>query len=99
MSEVIQKNNQDAYAFNNRALAFIKSNQLEKAKSDLDYSKKLDSDNPFLFKNYYLYYKQLGEIEKACQALQIALQKDMSEYGEEYDSNELIKLQVENCKQ
>ncbi|GJM36555.1 MAG: TPR repeat-containing protein YrrB [Saprospiraceae bacterium] len=97
LTTVIEKNTQDAYAFNNRALALIKVGKLEMAKSDLDESKKLDSQNPFLYKNYFLYYKEKNDLQNACQAIEEALKKDMSEYGEENDTKGLKKLKNEFC--
>ena len=98
LTEVIKNNKQDAYAYNNRGLAYIKLGKLEKAASDLQNSKSLDHQNPFLYKNYFLYYKSLNNLDKACQEIEVALQKDMSEYGGQKDTEELMKMKRENCK-
>lgn len=97
LDNVLKKNSQDAYALCNRALGFIKIRELEKAKSDLDNSKKLDNENPFLHKNYFLYYKEKGEKENACEAIEEALKKKMSDYGGDEDTKELIQMKNEYC--
>jgi len=97
LSEVLKKNSQDAYAYNNRALGFIKIGELEKAKLDLEKSLKLDNKNPFLYKNYFWYYKEKEEHENACKALEEALKMSVSDYGEENDTKELKELKNKFC--
>ena len=97
LNNVLMENNKDAYAYSNRALGFIKTGELKKAKSDLDKSKELDDENPFLHKNYFLYYKEKGDTENACEAIEEALKKKMSDYGGNEDTKELKKMKNEFC--
>ncbi|MEO1518922.1 MAG: tetratricopeptide repeat protein [Bacteroidota bacterium] len=97
LTEALQADDADAYAYNNRALAHLKMGQLKKAKSDLEHSKAIDPDNPFLYKHYFFYHQQLGEQAEACQALGQALGKKMGEYGEASDTEELLSLQKAHC--
>lgn len=97
LTEAISRNNQNAYAYNNRGLAYMKLGEFERAESDLENSKKLDDQNPFLYKNYFLLYKEKNELENACEAIEEALKMDMSEYGRVNDTNELKKLKKEFC--
>ena len=97
LTEIIDKGNQHAFAYNNRGLAYLKLKDFEKAKSDFEESKNLDDQNPFLYKNYFLYYKEKNEMGNACKALEEALTKDMSMYGEEHDTKELKKLKAKFC--
>lgn len=98
LSEVLQDNNQDAHAYNNRAYAFILSGNTEKAKADLEASLKLDQENPILFKNFFFYYKALGDIDKACESIGTALSKNMMDYGLEKDTIELTRLKKKFCR-
>lgn len=97
LDEVLKTDEPNAFAYNNRALAFIKIGELEKVKSDLDHSKGLDPENPFLYKHYFFYYKEKGELKNACNALEEALEKKMSDYGVENDTQELRRLKAEFC--
>jgi Flp pilus assembly protein TadD len=97
LNKIIEKESQDAFAYNNRALALIRIGELEMAKSDLDKSLQLDSQNPFVYKNYFFYYKEKKEKENACKAIEEALKKDMSEYGDNTDTHELKELKKEFC--
>ncbi len=97
LTKVINNNKKDAYAYNNRGLAYIKTAEYLKAKSDLDASKNLNNQNPFLYRNYFFLYQTKNDLEKACKALAIALQQDMSEYGRAKDTAELKRLKREFC--
>lgn len=97
LNEVIQKNDQDPFAYSNRAWALIQVGELDKAKLDLDASKKLDDQNPFLYKNYFHYYQGKKDSEAACQALDEALKMDMSKYGEPKDREALMQLKGKFC--
>lgn len=85
LNTVITPNKKDAFALNNRGLAYYQLGDFDAAKSDLDAALKLDASNPFLFKNYYLVYKAQNNLKAACDALQLALKLDMGYYGNPED--------------
>lgn len=81
LNTVIEANKKDAFALNNRGLAYYELGDPDAAKRDLDAALELDATNPFLFKNYYLVYKAQNNLKQACEALQTALRLDMGYYG------------------
>lgn len=85
------------YAFNNRAHASILLGKLDSAKRDLDHSLSLDPENPFVYKNYFLYYQAVGKADEACSQLAIALSKNMAEYGYPNDAKKLKALHEKHC--
>lgn len=97
LTNVIQLNSDAPYALNNRALAYIKVGKLNLAINDLDNSKKLDEENPFLFENYFYYYLEMNDMEKACKSIEEALNKRISDYGDQIDMERMIKLKEESC--
>lgn len=73
LSKAIGLNKEDAFAYNNRAMGFIKLHEFNKAWRDLEKSKELNPDNPYLLKNYGLYYMADSQMDKACQFFKLAL--------------------------
>lgn len=98
LNSVIIESKEDSYALNNRALGLINLGRFEEAKLDLDKSSEIDQENPFLYKNYSLYYIGIGDKEKACKNLNLALEKNMSDYGYQKDSDEILKLKSKHCE-
>jgi superkiller protein 3 len=97
LNQVLAQSQDDAYALNNRALGLIYLTRIEESKRDLDKSFEIDSENPFLYKNYFLYFQAIGDMDKACRNLKMALSKDMAVYGYPKDSAELKKLWETRC--
>ena len=97
LDQVLAQSQDDAYALNNRALGLIYLTRIEESKRDLDKSFEIDSENPFLYKNYFLYFQAIGDMDKACRNLKMALSKDMTVYGYPKDSAELKELWQTRC--
>jgi superkiller protein 3 len=97
LDQVLAQSQDDAYALNNRALGLIYLTRIEESKRDLDKSFEIDSENPFLYKNYFLYFQAIGDMDKACRNLKMALSKDMAVYGYPKDSAELKELWETRC--
>lgn len=97
LNRVIDQDPNEPYARNNRALGNIQLKKFDLAKVDLDKSASLDNENPFLYKHYFLYYKAIGQKEKACKCLEQALAKNMANYGSNKDSDELNQILTDFC--
>jgi tetratricopeptide (TPR) repeat protein len=97
MDEIINEGYKDAFVYNNRALGLIKLEKYNIAKLDLDNSKSLDDQNPFVYRNYFLYYMGIGDKIKACKNIEKALSLDIIKYGWKKDVVEFEKLHLENC--
>lgn len=87
----------DAYAFNNRALAYLKINNFKNAELDVLKSIKLNPNNPYAFKTNALLLIEQRKITMACEQLKIAEEKGYYFFGNESDKEEVILLQKKYC--
>ncbi|WP_018341665.1 tetratricopeptide repeat protein [Cytophaga aurantiaca] len=96
----ISGDNKNAYAYNNRALVYIKLNQLDKAREDVEQSKLLNNRNPYVFKHSALIYIQLKKYDMACMELQKAKDLGYADFlgGHEADRNEVDHLMNTYCR-
>ena len=94
---VLSDGYEHSFIYNNRALALLKLDSLSEAKQALDTALKLDEDNPFVYYNYYQYYKKIGDDELACENLSSALAKDVLAYGLASDLRLFERLQRKEC--
>lgn len=99
INRIIDNNETDAFAYNNRAKAHINLKQYDKAISDLDKSKSIDPNNPFLYRNYYDYYMALDNREKACKSIKYALLLDVLDYGSQEQLDLYNKLAMDCNKE
>lgn len=97
LTESIENGFNHSFAFNNRALGYIKNNQLEEALVDLQKAEKMDNENPFVYRNYYHYYRKKGDSVLACKYLQKALSLDILKYSLPKDKTAMEDLLKENC--
>jgi tetratricopeptide (TPR) repeat protein len=86
------------YAYNNRALAYIMKNELDKAKADIDKSMELDPANPYVYKHRGLMFLKLNNKESACMDFNTAITLGYREFGNESDKLEVDQLIEKNCK-
>lgn len=85
----LNKEGDNAFAYNNRGYAKYKLNDYEGAMKDIQESIRLNPDNSFVYKNRALIYLSLDSINFACQDLEKANTLGFSEdYGQE--ANDLI---------
>lgn len=94
----IQLDTTNAYAFNNRALVYLKLSDFEKARIDVNKSIQLDNRNPYAYKHSAMIYIELKEFEKACIELSTADELGYATFGNESDSNEVESLINKYCK-
>ncbi|HSY61411.1 MAG TPA: tetratricopeptide repeat protein [Cytophaga sp.] len=88
----------NAYAFNNRALTYLKLGDFEKARQDINTSKLLNDKNPYVYKHSALIYIELKQYDLACTELQKAKELDYASFGNEGDKNEVDQLIEKYCK-
>lgn len=88
----------NAWAFNNRALAYLKLNKLDMARADVNKSIELDSENPFAFKHSALIYIALGDMDSACQDLKKAMDMETTNRMNEFGLKEIEVLMEEYCE-
>ena len=94
---MLEEGYEHSFIYNNRALGLLKIGRLAAAKENLDIAQKLDPDNPFVDFNYFLYYQEKGDDNRACKYLAAALEKDVLAYGLEDDLRSFRSLQAEHC--
>lgn len=98
LTQVLDIDKNDPFALSNRAFGYIQIGQYSLAKVDLDRSSKYDDENPFLHRNYFMYYRAQNEFERACSSLRTALNKDMVDYGSKKDTENLSRMLTESCE-
>jgi len=97
LDQVIQQDEMYSFALNNRALGSVMIGDYESALLDLKRSFDLDKENPYLYKGLFWYYYMVGSEQIACDLLQTAMEKDMKEYGNFKDTEELEQLFASHC--
>ncbi len=97
LDELISSGYEHAFTYNNRALGLIKTKRFDEALADLKKSKEMNSENPFLYKNYCLYYLAIADTTKACESIDKALSLNALKYGFRKDIKNMRKLKIENC--
>lgn len=98
LNTAIDLDKSNAFAYNNRALLFLKQSDLENARKDVDRSIKLSETNPYAFKHSAMIYIELNEIEKACIDLYRADELGYKDFGNESDANDVEDLIKKYCK-
>ena len=100
LNNAIQLDSINAWAFSNRALAYLKQNKFDLARIDVNKSFQLDNKNPFAYKHSALIYIALKDFESACidlnKAKELSVSKRMVEYGLE-EISVLIKKYCETA--
>ena len=94
-SILIDVNN--AWAFSNRALAYLKLNKLGLARKDVDKSIRMDDSNPFAYKHSALIYIAVKDLDSACSELEKAVILETSSRMADRKLDEIVKLQNEYC--
>lgn len=93
-NKVLEFNPNDPLGYSNRSYNLYKLGDLKGAHKDIDKSIKLYPGNSYAYRIKALIYLEEGKLEKACENIQIALNKGFTSlYGDE-----VINLQNENCK-
>lgn len=94
----IQLNKNNAWAYSNRALAYLKLNEIELARIDVTKSIKLDNQNPFAYKHSALIYIAIGDNESACIELDKAAKLQTSFRMADHKLEEIALLKKEYCE-
>lgn len=98
LNKAISLDDKNAYAYSNRALLFLKLENLENAQLDIEQSIKIDNTNPYAYKHKGMIYLELKDSEKACEALNYAKELGYEEFRKgEPDSQEVEELIKVNC--
>lgn len=72
LNHAIRLDSLNAWAYSNRAWAYLMTNELDKARNDVNISKRLDDQNPYVYLHSALIYIALTDYDSACQELEIA---------------------------
>lgn len=94
----IKLDSNNSWAYNNRALAYLKLEKLEKAMADVNKSISMDNQNPFAFKHRALIYIEQGELNLACNDLTEASTLSLLERMSDQRIEEIDKLIQNYCK-
>lgn len=94
---MISEGYEHSFIFNNMAAGLLNLDQLKEAKAALDKAQELDEENPFVYYNYYQYFKKKGDLTQACENLSTALSLDVLVYGIPADLEKWEGLQKKEC--
>lgn len=98
LKKAIQLDNNNAWAYNNRALVNLKLNNLDLARADVNKSIQIDDKNPYAYKNSALIYISLEDFDSACHEINIAEGLGLSKRMTGNDLEELNKLRQKFCE-
>lgn len=91
----LDKNN--AFAYSNRALAYIKLDRLHAARADITRSIEINNENPWAYKHSALIYIALGEMDQACLELNKAAKIKLSRHMADHKYDEIESLIIKHC--
>ena len=86
-----------AFAYSNRALAYIMLEKYDEAMQDLERSIDLNQDNPYAYKHRGILFLKTGHKAAACEEFNEAIRKGYRDFGNEADKGEVDFLIKENC--
>lgn len=94
----IKLDENNAYAYSNRALAYLKLNKLDLALNDINISLKLDDENSYAYKHRALIFIALKDYESACNDLNKAIEDESEMIGTKNHMNEIENLKKKYCQ-
>lgn len=97
LSKAIEINSSDAYAYNNRALGYIRQNKLGLAEVDLAKSQFLEPDNPFLLKNYGYFFLKKNNKNKACEYFKLSIKVQYSDWWDKAELDKINQAIANHC--
>lgn len=97
LNRMLAEGFEHSFIYNNKASALLNLDRLDEAKDALEKALELDAENPFVYYNYYQYYKKKGDLIKACENISIATQKNVLDYGLNNDLLFFQSIQKKEC--
>lgn len=88
----------NAWAYNNRALSYLKLNKTDLARMDVDQSIRMDEKNPYAYKNSALIYISKQDYDSACRDIKKAESLELSKRMTGNDLEDLLKLKQAYCE-
>ncbi len=97
LDEAIRLNKGNAYAYSNRAWAYLNLNEYLLARADITVSLLLDPKNPYAYKHSALIYVAMNQMKLACEHFKKAIELSKSNYYIETGLRSLEDLYCKYC--
>lgn len=97
LETAIQLDKNNAFAYSNRSLGYLKLEKFELAREDVTRAIELDNTNPFAYKHSAMIYLALGNSDSACKELEKASVLPTGGRMTDHYLEEIDELRKEHC--